>query len=73
MTELWQWIVLRHQGSDPESPTWFERPTMMRTTVTSPGVHRAFFHWNSDKPYRDQVKPFNFMMTAAGAKPPASS
>jgi hypothetical protein len=68
--ELWRWIVLTTHGADPTRPEWFGRPTMMRTNVTSPGVLRAFRHQNEGKPYPNRVKPFNFMMTAASAKPP---
>jgi hypothetical protein len=31
----------------------------------------VFNRFNDDKPYAGQIKPFNFMLTAAGAKPPA--
>ena len=34
---------------------------------------RAFRHLNDGKRYADQIKPFNFLLTAAGAKPPARS
>jgi hypothetical protein len=44
---------------------------MIRTTVTSPAVLRAFEHLNEGKPYAEQVKPFNFMLSAAGVTPPA--
>ena len=69
---LWWIIVLRIHGQDPELPAWSGRPTMVRTTVTSPPVLRAFRHLNEGRPYVDQVKPFNFVLTAAGAKSPAS-
>ena len=35
-------------------------------------VLRAFRHLNEGRTYADQIKPFNFVLTAAGAKPPAS-
>lgn len=44
---------------------------MIRTTVTSPAVLRAFRHVNRGKPYAKQIKLFNFLLSAAGAKPPA--
>jgi len=36
-------------------------------------VLRAFRHLNEGKPYANWTKPFNFLLTAAGAKPPASA
>jgi hypothetical protein len=69
--QIWSVIVREALGLPVERPSWFERPTMIRTSVTSPAVLRAFGHLNEGKPYRDQVKPFNFMLTAAGVTPPA--
>ena len=69
---LWRVIVLRGYGLDPGLPAWSDRPTMVRTTVTSPPVLRAFRHLNEGKSYAQSIKPFNFVLTAAGAKPPAS-
>jgi hypothetical protein len=46
---------------------------VVRTTVTTPAVLRAFRHLNAGRPYRDRIKPFNFVISAAGAKPPAGA
>jgi hypothetical protein len=69
--QLWSIILREALGLPAERPSWFERPTMIRTSVTSPAVLRAFQHLNEGKPYADQVKPFNFMLSAAGVTPPA--
>ncbi len=69
--QMWSVILREALGLHVERPSWFERPTMIRTSVTSPAVLRAFGRLNGDKPYVDQVKPFNFMLTAAGVTPPA--
>jgi hypothetical protein len=68
---MWFVVLGEALGLLAERPSWFERPTMIRTSVTSPAVLRAFRHLNDGKPYVDQVKPFNFMLSAAGATPPA--
>ncbi len=52
-------------------PSWLFRPTMVRTTVTSSSVRHAFRRLNDGRPYTEQIKPFNFLLTAAGAKAPA--
>jgi hypothetical protein len=44
---------------------------MIRTTITSSTVRRAFRRLNKGRRYAEQIKPFNFLLTAAGAKPPA--
>ncbi|MGO8872375.1 MAG: hypothetical protein ACLQPH_13425 [Acidimicrobiales bacterium] len=69
---IWQIALDRVRGFEPNLPAWLSRPTMVRTTVTSPAVLKAFRHHNEGKEYADQIKPFNFLLTAAGAKPPAS-
>ncbi len=71
--ELWHRFVLQAQRRDPEPPSWFDRPTMMRATVTAPAVLRAFSGLNQDRNYRDQVKPFNFLTSPTGVKPPATA
>jgi hypothetical protein len=71
ITELWWIIIRRVHGRDTASPPWLSRPTMIRTTVTSSTVRRAFRRLNKGLRYADQIKPFNFLLSAAGAKPPA--
>jgi hypothetical protein len=71
ITEFWQHMLYEIYGVETSEPSWFPRPTMLRTTVTSPVVLRAFRHLNAGIDYQKQIKPFNFLMTAAGAKPPA--
>ena len=71
IADLWRSFIADVHSLKTEEPTWFARPIMMRSTVTSPAVLRAFRHLNQDKPYAQQIKPFNFLLSAAGAKPPA--
>jgi hypothetical protein len=68
---IWRAIIQKTHGKDPDLPGFLSRPTMVRTTVTSPAVLRAFRHHNGGRSYAEQIKPFNFLITAAGAKPPA--
>jgi hypothetical protein len=41
-----------------------ELPAIGRTTVSSPGLMKSFESLNRGKSYSEQVKPFNFMLTA---------
>jgi hypothetical protein len=68
---MWSFIIREALGLAVKRPSWFELPTMMQTGVTSPAVLRAFGRLNADTQYADQVKPFNFMLSAAGVQPPA--
>lgn len=69
--DVWRVIIGRALGHAVVEPSWFGRPTMVRTTVSSTPVLRAFRRLNVELPYSEQVKPFNFMLTASGAKPPS--
>jgi hypothetical protein len=69
--EFWRIIVRKAHGKETVPPPWFSRPTMVRTTVTSTAVRRAFRRLNESRPYAEQIKPFDFLLTAAGAKAPA--
>jgi hypothetical protein len=71
ITELWRIIIRRVHGRETPPPRWLGRATMIRTTVTSSTVRRAFRRLNKGRRYADQIKPFNFLLSAAGAKPPA--
>jgi len=68
---LWRIIIQKAHGKEVDPLYWINRPTAVQTTVTSTPVLRAFRHLNEGRPYVDQIKPFNFMLTATGAKPPA--
>ena len=61
--EAWEWI-LRHVLDLPaDDPSWFELPAMMRFVITTPQVLKVLQAREADRPYRDRVKPFNFIMS----------
>jgi len=64
-------ILGRVLGLSHESPDWFEQPTMLRSTVTSVAELRVFRTHNEGLGYQERISPFNFFISAAGAKPPA--
>lgn len=74
IVQLWEHELGRritpHLPAD--EPDWYAAPTLARLTVTSPGLLNPFAKMNAGKPYREQVKPFNFMLFAPGAQPPAA-
>ncbi len=73
IVEMWRSVLSGLLGKEQQLPSWRDRPMVVRTTVTTPAVLRAFRHLNEGRSYRDQVKPFNFVICAAGAKPPAGA
>jgi len=71
IAELWITILRRALGLSSEPPAWFERPTMLRSTVTSVAELRVFQTYNAGLDYAQRISPFNFFISAAGDKPPA--
>lgn len=48
----------------PRHPLEFEnRPAVGRVTVSSPAIVRPLANLNDGKPYAEQIKPFNFLLT----------
>jgi hypothetical protein len=63
IAESWK-LVLRASPWLPENgPAWLERPAVAPSSVSSPFLLRLFHELNDGKPYDEQVKPFNFMLT----------
>jgi len=62
--QAWEGIVSESLGGPRLRAPWLETPAMMRSAVTSPRLHKSFARINSEKSYADQVKPFNFLISA---------
>jgi hypothetical protein len=46
------------------APPWFELPAISQISVSSPHVLRAFHGYNAHRPVKDQIRPFNFCLSA---------
>lgn len=68
LRQLWEGIVRKVLGLPPWWPAWLDRPALSRLTISSPELLKPFAGPNAGKPYPDQVKPFNFMLTAHVAR-----
>jgi hypothetical protein len=60
----WEMLVRKGLGLPVDEPPWLARPALSRITASSPQVLRPFAGYNADKPYAEQVKPFNFLLSA---------
>ena len=69
--EVWRGILHRALGLAYKSPAWFQRHTVIKNHVTSIAELRVFDAYNAGREYAERIKPFNFLISAAGAKPPA--
>jgi transcriptional regulator with XRE-family HTH domain len=48
----------------------FDRPAASRYAATTPAAARWFERYNQDKPYREQVRPFGFLLAFPARKAP---
>jgi hypothetical protein len=56
-------MIRRAIGVKSDGPTFDNRPAVGRITVSSPAVMRPLEKLNQGKPYVDQIKPFNFLLS----------
>ncbi len=63
VTQLWHYIISKDLGLNPAEPSFFSLPAMVKTTLTSWPGYQLFARYNEGKPWRDQIKPYNFVMS----------
>jgi hypothetical protein len=66
--QFWEGIVTEALGQSYLWPAWLDCPAIGRITASSPQMLKPFTMWNRRKPYCDQVKPCNFLLTAFVAR-----
>lgn len=62
--QVWEGIVTEALGGPGFEPSWGDRPALMKSAVTTPGMLRRFERINRGKPYAAGIKPFNFLLSA---------
>lgn len=62
--EAWLNIVRRADGETIPSPTFASLPAVGRISISSPASLRPLANLNAGRPYSEQVKPFNFLLTS---------
>lgn len=65
--DLWHRIVQAALGDKPRQVKLFDlpgfqKPAVSRYAATTPSLLRWFKRFNAEKPYREQVRPFGFML-----------
>jgi len=63
IAQAWLSIIREILGLLIQTPDFEASPAVSRTTVSSPAVIRPLAKLNEGKPYADQIKPFNFLLT----------
>ena len=64
---LWACILRAVLAGKPDQPNFsvlpnFDRPAVTQYAATTPHLLGGFDRYNRDKPYAEQVRPFNFML-----------
>jgi hypothetical protein len=63
INHAWENMIRRTLGFNAKPLSFSDVPAVGRITVSSPHVMRPLRAFNDDKPYADQIKPFNFIVT----------
>jgi hypothetical protein len=60
---VWDGIIRRTLGLKADELGFTNSPAIGRTTVSSPGILKSLESLNQGKPYSEQIKPSNFLLT----------
>lgn len=63
IAQVWLNIVRRSLGLPTPDLTFGNIAAVGRVSVSSPAVMKAFTDFNTGKPYAEQIKPFNFLLS----------
>jgi hypothetical protein len=64
IAQIWQDIISRPVEIIAPRLSFGNMPAVGRITVSSPAVARPFTGLNDREPYRQKIKPFNFLLTS---------
>ena len=62
--DVWEKIICERLSLPAKPLPWLDDMAVGRITVSKPEVWRAFAEFNRGKPYQQQIKPGNFLLTA---------
>jgi hypothetical protein len=62
--EAWADILTKDGLGRGKEPPWWHDPALASLTISSPALLEPFAGMNRSKVFREQVKPFNFMLSA---------
>jgi hypothetical protein len=65
VTEAWVYMIQTDLGMPAREPSWFDQIAMRKLVVSTWSTYERLQPWNENKPYQEQIKPYNFIMTFA--------
>jgi hypothetical protein len=65
INEVWKYHISREHGLQKQyqEPDWFNQPAFARLAISKPSIYKLL-NRDKNKPYGEQVKPFNFLRVA---------
>lgn len=61
--ELWRYMIEKDAlAREAPDPAWLDKLEVLRFTGSSPHLMRPFMHLDSERPYSERIKPFNFLV-----------
>ncbi len=64
IAQTWLRMIRRAMGLPTPRFAFENRPAISRITLSSPALMKRFADFNKGKPYEEQLKPFNFLLSA---------
>jgi hypothetical protein len=64
ITDIYPLLIDHPETLLTACPAWLDLPALTRIALTTNEVARAFAAYNTDRPWPEQVKPFNFLLHA---------
>jgi lambda repressor-like predicted transcriptional regulator len=61
--QIWEFVIAEILGMSPRKIEFWNFPAVGKFAITSPGVLAPLAALTAGKEYRDQIKPFNFLLT----------
>jgi hypothetical protein len=64
IVQSWETIAREHLGLPTEKPAWLARAALTQLSISTPYIRRPFEADDDRLPYRERIKPFNFLLAA---------
>ena len=64
IVQSWETIAREHLGLPTEKPAWLARAALTQLSISTPYIRRPFETDDNRLPYRERIKPFNFLLAA---------
>jgi hypothetical protein len=64
IAQSWETIAREHLRLSTEKPAWLARAAITQLSISTPYIRRPFETDDDHLPYRERIKPFNFLLAA---------